>query len=282
MLKRASRTSTAAPVRASLPALLEGEEGSNGLFARNNALLTSSAVWTKATNAGCFPLVLVDTVTSKSAEEYALALQESADTWNARAAGWDAQTETHTYAEQAFATLEALLSTELPAGLRPRVLDFGAGTGLLTAKLVPLSEEVVAIDIAEQMIKVLQERIEQEEWTNVQPVCGDLLDEEVRTQAVFQAPFDLIVASSVCSFLPDYPAFLHVVSKLLSPQGIFVQWDWLANETGEWASGFSLEQIEDAYSANRLQVVRVEKSFVFEFEGKKLNVVIGVARKLAG
>ncbi|MBL4637199.1 MAG: class I SAM-dependent methyltransferase [Kofleriaceae bacterium] len=213
-------------------------------------------------------------------QEYEVALKESIATWNERAAGWDSQKEAQTYAEQAFSTLEPLLIAELPVGVRPRVLDFGAGTGLLTAKLLPLAKEVVAIDIADQMLKVLGERIEQEGWTKIKPVCGDLLDQAIRSQPIFQAPFDLIVASSVCSFLPDYPAFLDVVSKLLSPQGIFVQWDWLANEAGDWASGFSLEQIENAYSANGLQSVRVGKGFVFEFQGKELDVLMGVARKL--
>ncbi|MCH8334286.1 MAG: class I SAM-dependent methyltransferase [Proteobacteria bacterium] len=37
--------------------------------------------------------------------------------------------------------------------------------------------------------------------------------------------FDLVVASSVCSFLPDYNSTLRDLSSALKPGGLFVQWE---------------------------------------------------------
>ena len=37
--------------------------------------------------------------------------------------------------------------------------------------------------------------------------------------------FDVIVASSVCGFLPDYEATLSLLKSVLNPSGTFVQWD---------------------------------------------------------
>ena len=39
-----------------------------------------------------------------------------------------------------------------------RVLDFGCGTGLLTEKIAPLVNEIVAIDSSPKMIEVLRKK----------------------------------------------------------------------------------------------------------------------------
>ena len=41
-----------------------------------------------------------------------------------------------------------------------------------------------------------------------------------------QPVFDLIVASSVCAFVPDYQQTLSDLQLLLKEDGVFVQWDW--------------------------------------------------------
>ena len=78
-----------------------------------------------------------------------------------------------------------------------RVLDFGAGTGLLTDRLVAEGATVHAVDSSAGMLEVLEAKIADRGWTGVTFGAGLPDSSEV---------FDLVVCSSVCSFLDDYPA----------------------------------------------------------------------------
>jgi 2-polyprenyl-3-methyl-5-hydroxy-6-metoxy-1,4-benzoquinol methylase len=99
----------------------------------------------------------------------------------------------------------------------------------LTAILSPLVTEIVAIDASEKMIKGLCQR---HPLLNVIPLTGLLTAELIQDNLCLQTNFDLIIASSVCGFLPDYPGTLHLLRSLLAPDGIFVQWDWVDQGEG--------------------------------------------------
>jgi trans-aconitate methyltransferase len=90
----------------------------------------------------------------------------------------------------------------------------------LTEILSPLVAEIVALDASDKMIQGLRQR---HPLPNVVPVSGLLTEGMVQETACLQTKFDLIVASSVCGFLPDYPGTLQILRSLLAPQGIFVQ-----------------------------------------------------------
>ncbi len=197
-------------------------------------------------------------------------------TWDERAATWDDRTETHVYAEQAFATLAPVVAAELGGWSQLRVLDFGAGTGLLTEKLAPLCREVVASDLSPKMIQILNRKADAKGWSNVTSLEGDL----DLTSAELRKNFDLIVASSVCSFLPDFSAELSRLSSTLRPGGLFVQWDWLADAAGDWARGLTPEAVRSAYQGASLEVVSVGRGFMFSFDGNTMEVLQGVGRRL--
>ena len=197
--------------------------------------------------------------------------------WDERAATWEDQPESHTYAKQALATLEPVVETHLGAWKDLRVLDFGAGTGLLTERLAPLCREVVALDPSPRMIEVLDNKVAHEKWENVATIAG-YFEHESGARPELREPFDLIVASSVCSFLPDFPAELSRLGAVLRPGGLFVQWDWLADTAGDWASGLSRDDIEAAYKHASLEVISAGPGFVFSFDGKELDVLQAVGR----
>lgn len=197
----------------------------------------------------------------------------SKETWDERADDWDEQEETHVYAAQAFETLVPYVEEHLGEWRSLRVLDFGAGTGLLTAKLAPKCRQLVALDLSPKMIAQLDKKATAEGWDNVSTVAGTLsaLDDT--------GAFDLIVASSVCSFLSDFPGELRKLSSMLRPGGLFVQWDWQQNAATEWSDGFSEEDLRRAYAPAQLEVVRASLGFTFAFDGKGLEVLMGVGKK---
>jgi len=192
------------------------------------------------------------------------------DSWDQYAEGWDNNEDVRVYADKGFAGLKTVVD---PTGLR--VLDFGCGTGLLAERLLPLAKELVALDSSAKMIEVLQAK----QLDRLEALALELTEESIAAEPTLQQPFDLIVASSVCAFLPDYPATLALLKTLLAPNGIFVQWDWQASG-GEGDFGLSSQQIEAAYQAVGLQTQSVGEAFVMASEQGEMQVLMGVALKV--
>ena len=81
------------------------------------------------------------------------------------------------------------------------VLEIGAGTGVLTEKLIPLAKKVIAVEIDEKLCQVLRKEIG--EYPNLEIICADvskisLLDEfhqQQKVKIVGNLPFQ--IASSL-------------------------------------------------------------------------------------
>lgn len=191
------------------------------------------------------------------------------DDWNDYADGWDENSDVRRYARRAFASLDDHLSLRGKDWRSKRVLDFGCGTGLLTEQIASHVEEVVAVDTSENMIVVLQEK----QLHNVRAVHGDILAGDVPEVENGFSGFDLICASSVCAFLPDYSGAVAVLAGLLNKGGHFVQWDWQASDDDGF--GLTLNQMKAALEAARLGSLRVERIFEFKSDEQIMPVLIG-------
>ncbi len=191
------------------------------------------------------------------------------DDWNDYADGWDDNSDVRRYASRAFTTLDEHLDIRGKNWRSKRVLDFGCGTGLLAERIAPHVEEVVAVDTSENMIAVLQAK----NLPNVRAVHGDMLAGNVQDLETGVPGFDLICASSVCAFLPDYNGAVAVLAGLLNKGGHFVQWDWQASDDDGF--GLTLQQMKTALEATRLGSIRVERIFEFKSDEKVMPVLIG-------
>jgi len=95
-----------------------------------------------------------------------------------------------------------------------RVMDFGAGTGLLSLALAGGAGEVVAVDTSEGMIKVLGEKLAGAGVRNVRPLRADILAGEDAG-----GPFDLIASSMAIHHVEDTARLLGLFHRLLAPGG---------------------------------------------------------------
>ncbi|WP_367989668.1 class I SAM-dependent methyltransferase [Vibrio sp. NTOU-M3] len=190
-----------------------------------------------------------------------------ATNWDEYAAEWEANQATHTYAESAFDSLTKAVSIE-----GKHVLDFGCGTGLMSQKLAPFAKDIVALDSSEAMI----EKLDDKQLENVEPVVDVLSRGLVALHPAFRKQFDLIVASSVCGFLPNYSDVMDIVYSLLDEGGQFVQWDWLAENDSE---GLTANKIERVLSSVGFNEVTISTPFEIETPEGKLKVVMGVGTK---
>lgn len=94
---------------------------------------------------------------------------------------------------------------------RMRVMDFGAGTGLISSQVAPLVQKIVAVDISESMLTNLAAK-------------ADLQDKvEIRCQDILQKPladeFDLIMSAMALHHVQDTSKLVQRLSEHLKSGG---------------------------------------------------------------
>ncbi len=189
------------------------------------------------------------------------------DSWDDYAVEWDSNKAVISFADKAFNSLNSVVDYE-----RPIVFDFGCGTGLLTERLSPVSNRIVALDSSEKMISVLNDK----KLTNVSALALPLSTEIVKENYELHLKFDLVVASSVCGFLPDYEKTLSVIKSLLADKGTFVQWDWLAS-TEDADFGLTTSRVKSALINAGFQSISINQPFSIESSEGSRDVLMAVA-----
>ena len=192
-----------------------------------------------------------------------------ADVWDDHAGAWDDAPGTKEYADAAFGSLGAILDRfGIPLG-GASVVDFGCGTGLLTEHLVDVGADVVAVDTSEAMLAVLADKVDRLGWHRVS-ITDRLAD--------LDGTYDVIVCSSVCSFLDDYPGTAEQLVALLRPGGVFVQWDW-EREADASGGGLSRDEVAETLAGAGLVAVEVATAFDVEVEGEVMRPLVGHGRR---
>ena len=190
------------------------------------------------------------------------------DSWDEYAQDWDVNPDAIKYSQLAFDSLSTQLNI---SGLN--VLDFGCGTGLLTKKIAEIARSVVAVDSSTKMIDMLKDK----KLANVNALACEISKDSISENSSLKSGFDLIVASSVCAFIPDFERTLADLKTLLNPEGIFIQWDWKCSEE-EPDLGFNHEIITNTYLKVGLSVVKVTTEFSLTSEKGTREVIMGIGK----
>jgi 2-polyprenyl-3-methyl-5-hydroxy-6-metoxy-1,4-benzoquinol methylase len=188
--------------------------------------------------------------------------------WDEYAENWDVDPTVEEYAKNAFSELLDNININ---GLT--VLDFGCGTGALTQLMSPTVKSIIAIDPSSEMIKHLDKKA----LNNVSSISDYLSNELVQNSPELKNKFDLIVASSVCGFLPDYEATLSLLKSLLKKDGLFVQWDWLSNDDSS-DMGLSEKRVKQAFLANDFVNTRVNSPFIMSSSKGNMPVLMAIGK----
>ncbi len=188
--------------------------------------------------------------------------------WDEYAENWDVDPSVEQYAKNAFSELLDSININ---GLT--VLDFGCGTGALTQLMSPSVESIVAIDPSSEMIKLLDKKA----LNNVTSICDYLSSELVQNSPELENKFDLIVASSVCGFLPDYEMTLSLLKSLLKKDGLFVQWDWLSEDDSS-GMGLSEKRVKQAFLASGFVSIKVNSPFIMNSSKGNMPVLMAIGK----
>jgi len=190
------------------------------------------------------------------------------DTWDEWAGTWDGNEVVVAYANKAFQGLDEVVDLE---GIE--VFDFGCGTGLLTQKISALAKTVVSLDTSPKMIEVLEAK----GLPNVTAVCRPLSGFNLADHNTPPTGFDLVTASSVCAFVPDYEDTVARLKGMLKPGGVLVQWDWYA-ESESSGPGFTTEGLKTVLEAAGFRSVSVTTAFSMPSPAGEAAVLMAVAR----
>lgn len=191
--------------------------------------------------------------------------------WDEHAADWDSDPGPRAYADAAFASLMPLLDRYEIALDGAHVLDFGCGTGLLTERLVGHGAVVDALDTSPAMLDVLRGKVERNGWSTVRTISDP-------TEA--GGPYDLVVCSSVLSFVDDHPGTVDRLVSSLRPAGVFVQWDWERDDTDPDDHGLTVEEIRVTLVNAGLGDVAVGPAFELQVDGEQMRPLLGHGSRL--
>lgn len=161
---------------------------------------------------------------------------QNRERFNRVAAEWDANP---TRVALARAMVEAIRKA-VPIRSDMTIMDFGAGTGLITLGLLPHVASVVAVDTSGEMLRVLDGKLKALRIENVHTILNEL------GKTPLPVPeFDLIVSSMVLHHIPDVPQTLRQLRPCLRPGGWIALADLVtedgtfhADATGVYHLGF--------------------------------------------
>jgi len=114
--------------------------------------------------------------------------------------------------------LASVVGDAMIAALSPsahwQVMDYGAGTGLLTLKLQPFAASIMAVDTSPNMLGVLKEKIERVQITNIQTHLWN-----VESDPLLPSFFDAIAGSMVMHHIPDTQGAMNRFYEMIVPGG---------------------------------------------------------------
>jgi 2-polyprenyl-3-methyl-5-hydroxy-6-metoxy-1,4-benzoquinol methylase len=128
-----------------------------------------------------------------------------ADLFNEKAKDWDARP----IPQQLSASIGPAIIEQIDLNNDMSVMDFGAGTGLLTAHIAPLVKNIAAVDISESMLEQLVAK--PEFHGKVQAHCQNILEQPLDEK------FDLIISAMAIHHVEDTALLLERFSDHLMP-----------------------------------------------------------------
>jgi len=197
------------------------------------------------------------------------------DLFKNKASDWDANSRRQNLSK---GIAECILKN-VPLTVEMSVLDFGAGTGLITYHLAPYVGKILAIDVSESMLQQLALKIELDD--KVSPLCHDI------TKAPLNLKFDLIVSAMAMHHVEDTDNMVEQLAKHLNPGGIVALAD-LDSEDGSFHSkesdgvfhnGFDRHEFQQKLKKYGFTDIWFETAYTVQSEAGNYPIFLVVAKK---
>jgi len=196
--------------------------------------------------------------------------------FDARAREWD---KDKMHMDRSVA-IGARLEEMVPLEYSMKVLEYGAGTGILSFLLKDRFSEITLMDNSQEMIKVCIEKAAHFKASHIHPLWFDLEHNDIDGQ------FDLIYNQMVLHYVNDFEALIHKFYSMLNPGGYLAIADLYA-EDGSFHGpdvtvhlGFDPEKLSEIFSNNGF--INIEYKTCFEIKresGARYPVSLLVGQK---
>ena len=171
-----------------------------------------------------------------------------ADLFYKKSQDWDTREVVQTLSS---AVGSAILKN-VPLDEQMHVMDFGAGTGLISSQIIPFVETIVAVDTSESMLNKLVKKPELEHKVKI--VCQDIIDN------VLTEKFDLIVSAMAMHHIEDTEKLFQRFAQQLNPGGMIALAD-LEKEDGSFHEEGTEGIFHNGFERNDLQSISEKYGF---------------------
>lgn len=166
----------------------------------------------------------------------------------------------------------AAILQRAPLNPNSDIMDYGAGTGLVTLELQPYVRSITAVDRSQGMLSVLTDKIREKNITNVVTKQLDFEDEDD-----LDICFEAIVSSMTLHHIDDVGTLIKRFYELLLPEGYLCIADldlddggFHSDQTGVMHFGFDREKMTQLFQNAGFHSVSIETAvnFTKHVEGK--------------
>ncbi len=159
------------------------------------------------------------------------------------------------------------------------VMDFGAGTGLITSQVIPAVNTITAVDVSEAMLEKLGEKLG--ENAKVQTVCQDI------TVQPLAEKFDVIMSAMAMHHVEDTDLLIQrfaehlkagakiALADLDEEDGTFHP----ADVEGVFHHGFKRDSLKEILEKNGFSDIQFVTAHTVSKEGKNYPIFLVTAEK---
>ena len=164
-----------------------------------------------------------------------------------------------------------------PVDEQMTVMDFGAGTGLISAQLAPRVKRIIAVDTSTAMLDKLAEKAHLQD--KIETVCQDIL------QSPLDRKVDLIVSAMAMHHVEDTDRLIETFAHHLKPGGRLALAD-LDSEDGSfhppeaqgvYHQGFDRKALQALLEKHGFTHIRFHTAHTVDKEGKAYTVFLVTA-----
>jgi len=174
----------------------------------------------------------------------------------------------------------AAIVQSVELGAHMRVLDFGAGTGLIASHLAPHVDSIVAVDISEAMLEKLAAKPELQ--GRVEPLCHDILADRLDEQ------FDLIVSAMAMHHVENTDLLFSTFAEHLKPGAKVALADLdqedgtfhPPNTEGVYHAGFDRDDLKSVMHRHGFEQIDFQTAHVVSKENGDFPVFLVTATKV--
>ena len=170
------------------------------------------------------------------------------DLFNEKAKDWDASERKKLISS----AVGSSILKHVPLHQQMDVMDFGAGTGLISAHVVPFVHKIVAVDISKAMLDKLTAKPALQD--KVKAVCQDITDKPI------EAKFDLIMSAMAVHHVENTSKLINTFYQHLKPGGKVALAD-LDKEDGSFHPEGSEGVFHSGFDRNELQTLLENNGF---------------------